>query len=110
MQPTPREFNKPSPALAFAAVLLSFLGISDLTALMLPDEPCEVYWGTQTPVRLLFLFGLTGYTYMFKKGGVLANAGSKYTTSAGDNLKNSIVFTWGFLELAAWFWVCGYVD
>jgi hypothetical protein len=25
--------------------------------------------------------------------------------STGASLNNSIVFTWGFLELAAWFWV-----
>lgn len=70
----------------------------------------EAYWGNQTPVRLLFLFGLTGYSYAFKEGGMLANAGKAYTRNAGDNLKNSIVFSWGFLELAAWFWVSGFLS
>ncbi|KAF2683399.1 hypothetical protein K458DRAFT_418996 [Lentithecium fluviatile CBS 122367] len=103
--PTPREFSKPSATTAFIAVLLAFLGVSDLTSLSLSDELAESYWGTQTPVRLTFLFAVTGYSYLFKDGGVLANSGRKYTVNAGDHLKNSIVFTWGFLELAALFWV-----
>lgn len=69
------------------------------------DEISMEFWGTQTPVRLTFLFGLTGYTYMFKEGGMFAPRGMDYRTSAGAGLNNSIIFTWGFLELAAWFWV-----
>lgn len=71
----------------------------------LPEEALELYWGVQTPVRLSFLFGITGYTYIFKEGGVWANKGSAYKHNAGDNLKNSLVFTWGFLQMIAWFWV-----
>jgi hypothetical protein len=44
---------------------------------------------------------------MFKDGGMLASKGRQYSMNAGDDLKNSIVFSWGFLELALWFWVCG---
>lgn len=69
------------------------------------EEAVETYWGTQTPVRLAFLFGLTGYSYAFKEGGVFASSGKNYTASAGDHLKNSVVFTFGFLELTIWFWV-----
>lgn len=42
---------------------------------------------------------------MFKEGGILTATGGNYKLSAGDNLKNSVVFTWSFLELSAWFWV-----
>ncbi|KAF2702928.1 hypothetical protein K504DRAFT_393570 [Pleomassaria siparia CBS 279.74] len=103
--PTPREFNTPSPSNGFTAILLLFLGLTDLTALSLSDEVRESYWGTQTPVRLLFLFVLTGYSYTFKEGGIFARQGSAYVFNAGDELKNSVVFTWGFVEMAAWFWV-----
>ncbi|KAF2281054.1 uncharacterized protein EI97DRAFT_368339 [Westerdykella ornata] len=103
--PTPREFSKPSSVTAFIGVLFAFLGLSDLTALSLPDEMCERFWGTQTPVRLTFLFAVTGYTYMFKEGGMFASKGRQYTFNSGDNMKNSIIFTWGFLELGIWFWV-----
>lgn len=103
--PTPSVFNKPSAATAFIALILAFLGIIDLTAVSMPEEYAEIYWGTQTPVRLLFLFIITGYTYMFKEGGILAATGGNYKPRAGDNLKNSVVFTWSFLELSAWFWV-----
>lgn len=103
--PTPRDFFKASPTTAFIALLFAFLGISDLTAMSMPEEAAELYWGTQTPVRLSFLFGISGYTYIFKEGGIWANKGSAYKHNVGDNLKNSLVFTWGFLEMIAWFWV-----
>ncbi|KAL1591441.1 hypothetical protein SLS60_011940 [Paraconiothyrium brasiliense] len=99
--PTPREFLKPSAATGFIAVLLAFLGITDLTALSMSEEATEAYWGTQTPVRLAFLFGLTGYSYAFKQGGIFASSGR----GAGDHLKNSLVFAFGFVELTIWFWV-----
>ncbi len=67
------------------------------------------FFTSQAPVRLLFLFAVTGYTYLFKKGGALAgrDALGMYKAGVGEELKNSVVFTWGFLELTAWFWVSG---
>jgi len=101
----PREFLKSSASTAFLAVLFAFLGLSDLTALSHSEEFFVEYWGTQAPVRLAFLFTLTGYTYVSKPGGMFAKKNRDHMMSAGDNLNNSLVFTWGFLELAAWFWV-----
>lgn len=82
-------------------MLLAFLGVSDLTALSMSEEVTDSYWGTQTPVRLAFLFALTGYSYAFKPGGVFGSSGK----GAGDHLKNSVVFAFGFVELSVWFWV-----
>jgi len=79
--------------------------MSDLTSLTLSDDLAHSYWSTQTPIRLIFLFALTGYSYLFKEDGPFASSGKKYTVNAGDQLKNSIIFTWGFLEMATWFWV-----
>jgi hypothetical protein len=56
-------------------------------------------------MRLLFLFGLTAYCYIFKEGGMFAPKGMDFRMSAGASLNNSIIFTWGFLEVSAWFWV-----
>jgi hypothetical protein len=104
LQPTPREFLKPSATTAFIAILFAFLGLSDLTALSMSEEATESYWGTQTPVRLAFLFGLTGYSYAFKQGGMFGSTGG----GAGDYLKNSVVFSFGFFELSIYFWVSSY--
>ena len=106
-QPTPRDFNKPSAATSFIAVILGLLGLTDMTASYMADEVCSTYWLTQTPVRLLFLFGLTGYTYMFKQGGMFAPRSLAHRYETGNGLNNSLVFTFGFLELTAWFWVRG---
>ncbi|OAL53252.1 hypothetical protein IQ07DRAFT_585196 [Pyrenochaeta sp. DS3sAY3a] len=103
--PTPRDFNKPTAATAFVAVLFAFLGLSDLTALSLSDDFYTQFWGTQAPVRCMFLFCVTGYTYLFKEGGMFAPRGGNFRTNPATGLNNSVIFTWGFLELVAWFWV-----
>jgi hypothetical protein len=87
------------------AVLFAFVGISDLTSLSLHEQISDEYWGLQAPVRLLFLFVVTGYTYAFKEGGLFGAQGVDYRASTGASLNNSIVFTWGFLEVGVWFWI-----
>ncbi|KAF2658291.1 hypothetical protein K491DRAFT_593241 [Lophiostoma macrostomum CBS 122681] len=105
--PTPTGFTKPSASTSFLGLIFAFLGLSDLTSVSLPSELSTTYWGTQVPVRLTFLFGITGYTYLFKPGGAFGtqSPSQKYMFSGSDDLKNALVFTWGFLELAIWFWV-----
>jgi hypothetical protein len=70
------------------------------------SEPLAVeYWSSVTPIRLLFLFPLTAYTYIFKPDGLGMVKGRFYKANAGDNLKNGMIFTWSFMELVMWFWV-----
>ena len=90
---------------AFLAILFAFIGLSDLTALSLSDEVFDQFWGTQTPVRLAFLFAVTGYSYASKEGGMFAPRTPDYAMGAGASVSNSIVFTWGFFELVTWFFV-----
>ncbi|KAI8935998.1 hypothetical protein NX059_007501 [Plenodomus lindquistii] len=103
--PTPRDFNTPTAATAFLAVLFAFIALTDLTALSLSDEVYDQFWGVQTPVRLVFLFALTGYAYVSKEGGMFAPRTQDYAMSSGAGLSNSVVFTWAFLELVTWFFV-----
>ena len=92
---------------AFVAVLLAFLGVSDLVAVSLEDEVAREYWGSIIPVRLIMLFGLSGYTYLFREGGMLGPKTKIWgaRSSPGDYLKNSMMFTWSFMEMVLWFWV-----
>lgn len=69
------------------------------------EEYAGHYWSSQVPVRLLLLFGVTGYTYTFKKGGIASAKGLSYKPGVGEDLKNGLVFTWGFMEMAIWFWI-----
>ena len=69
------------------------------------DEYAYSYWSSQLPVRLFFLFIVTGYTYLFKRGPETFAETIGHKSGAGDTLKNSLVFTWGFMEVATWFWV-----
>ena len=109
MQPHVSAFNKPGPATAFIALLLALLGLADFTAASMTEDIALEYWGSQIPVRLMFLFGVTGYTYFFKPAGLEAARQTVYRRGPGDDLKNSLVFTWGFLELVVWFWVSAVV-
>ena len=96
--------DKPSEASAFIAVILALLGISDLTAASMDEEISSYYWLAVVPVRLTFFFVLSAYVYLFKEGGILgATSGRK--AGIGEPLQNSMVFTIGFFEIAAWFWV-----
>ncbi|KAF1815831.1 hypothetical protein P152DRAFT_197844 [Eremomyces bilateralis CBS 781.70] len=92
-------FSKPSHASAFLAVILAFLGVVDLSAVSMPTVLAMQYWAVQVPVRLAFLFGLTALTYMMKP------LGDSKTRAFGQDLKNSVVFTWAFTELLLWYWI-----
>lgn len=98
--------DKPSEASALLAVILAFLGISDLTAASMEEGIAIQYWLAIVPVRMTFLFAITGYSYLFKQGGLFGSKTALSQSSIGEPLQNSMVFSWGFLELAAWFWVC----
>ena len=102
------SLDKPSEASAFIAVLLVFLGIADLTAASLQEEVALEYWLSNVPVRLLFLFGLSGYVYLFKEDGLLGSPSIRQE-GVGVNLKNSLVFAWAFMETVSWFWVRQYL-
>ncbi|KAI4132207.1 MAG: hypothetical protein LQ347_002666 [Umbilicaria vellea] len=106
--PDAPSFTTPSAPTAFLAVLLALLALSDLTAASLPEEIGSYYWSSQAPVRLFFFFVVTAYTYVFKAGGIASAWASKsgaHTAGVGDELKNSVVFTWGFVEVICWFWI-----
>ena len=113
------------------ALLFALLGLSDLGAFTLPDgrenaarlassdvipiSVANVYWSTQSLIRSFFFFGVTGYAYVFRDGarrvGGVAGAvdagedGAMGGGGAGAHLKNSLVFTLGFLETVVWYWV-----
>lgn len=115
-QPPPSSsFTTPSPATALLAAVLALSAFSDLTAASLPREITGIYWTSQAPVRLSFFFILTAYSFAFKPGGMglMGREFVKIDHSAagllgegkGQGLKNSMVFTWGFVEMVLWFWV-----
>ncbi|KAI9839618.1 MAG: hypothetical protein M1819_002244 [Sarea resinae] len=89
--------------------MTAFVGLSDLLAVSMPEEIAGYYFGAQAPVRLFFFFIVAGYPYVFKRDGIasqLAGEGKPYDSSGpGEHLKNSIVFSLGFIEFVTWFWV-----
>ena len=105
LQPHATSLDKPNEASAFIAVILAFLGLADLTAASLSEQTSLEYWLSNVPVRLTFLFILSGYIYTFKDDGIFGSKSLLRQASPGDLLRNSLVFTWAFMETAAWFWV-----
>lgn len=90
-------------------MLLAFLGLADLMAASVDEQTSLDYWLSNVPVRLMFLFGLTGYVYLFKEDGMLGARSTK-RSSTGELLQNSLVFAWAFMELATWFWVSCWIQ
>jgi hypothetical protein len=69
------------------------------------EQAAHIYWGSQTPVRLLFLFGLTFYSYLSKPSTAALPFGTDVLAESfpGDMLKNDLIFTWAFMEMGFWF-------
>lgn len=109
-QPHPDpSLSTPTTTTALLSALLFLSSLTDLTALSLPPEAAAQHWGAQAPVRLLFFFGVLGYVYLFKEGGVFGAAtAGKGGKGWGAELRNGVVFTWAFLEMMGWFWVSGF--
>lgn len=101
---SPPSLSLPSPALALAALFLALLGIADLSATGLDEEVANHYWSSQAPIRLGFFFGVTGYSYLWKEGGVIGGTRNGKVDLTGL-LCNSFIFTWGFVEMMGWFWI-----
>lgn len=87
--PDSRSFETPSPALGFLAVILAFLGITDLVTLSLPDEICLIhYWGMQAPLRLTLTFLLSVYSFFFSASSPLFYSTSPPNTSTATPNSN----------------------
>jgi hypothetical protein len=70
------------------------------------NEPVAVeYWSAATPLRLVCLFPLTAYTFLYKPTHFSGVKSKLHVATPGDNLKNSFTFSWCFLETMMWFWV-----
>lgn len=121
--PFARAFDSQSPSLAFLAVVLAFVGLTDLVTLSLPEDICLVHhWGTQAPLRMSIFLLLVFYTYLSsasspiyatansrgffsRPAGYTHETGYKPASWGGDGLKNRVFFAFIFLELMSWFWV-----
>ncbi len=92
--------------------MLALYGIADLAAASLPAEVFSLYWGSQTPVRLLFFFVLTAWSYSYRPGGWSAGRDKSAALAAleegeAKGLGSGLVFAWAFLGMISWFWVSG---
>ncbi|KAK4162400.1 increased loss of mitochondrial DNA protein 1 [Cladorrhinum sp. PSN259] len=129
--PHSRSFETQSPALGFLAVVLAFLGITDLVTLSLPDEVSLLHhWTMQAPIRTLISLLLSSYSFLFSPSSPLFSSptgNSKSSSSSsylshpsqpppssympanwsgpGDALKNRVFFTFAFVETVSWFWI-----
>jgi len=98
--PAAVSFTTPgNPALGLAALFLSFLALSDFTALSMHEEVHNLYWAAQVSVRLAAMFVFEAWLYLTKPvPGEVAEGRFK-------GLKNDVVFTWAFVEMFIMFWV-----
>ncbi|ROW00040.1 hypothetical protein VPNG_08341 [Cytospora leucostoma] len=123
--PQEPSLEKHSPALAFMAVIIAIMGLTDLVSLTLPEEVCIIHhWGTQAPLRLFISLILLAYTFAFSPSSPIyadpkarghtsrpdahsRNPGYVASSWGGDGLKNRVFFAFMFIEMVSWFslWV-----
>jgi hypothetical protein len=118
--PLARGFESQSSPLALVAVVLIFIGFSDLVSLSMPDEVCLVFhWGTQAPIRSFLSLGFVAYIFLFGPSSPLYDKSSRGPMThpsahnpayrpagwGGDTLKNRLFFTFIFIETMTWFWI-----
>ncbi|TGO54503.1 hypothetical protein BCON_0106g00200 [Botryotinia convoluta] len=104
--PYERSFDRQSAPISFLGIVFLFLGITDLVAISMPEEVSQYHWGTQAPIRFSFSAALALYSWLFSSASPIFTSRNSYHAGGwGEGLKNRIVFTWGFIEMMAWFWV-----
>ncbi|KAI0399184.1 increased loss of mitochondrial DNA protein 1 [Xylaria palmicola] len=105
--PQTQYFSTPSPTSSFLAVVLFFVGLSDLMTLSMPEEIWLIhYWGAQAPARIVVFACLTLFTYL-----TTPPAASHHhyppaygTASGSEGLRNRVFFAFTLLESLSWFW------
>ena len=98
-------FSTPSPTSSLAAVFLAFIALTDLTAVSLPEDVYNIYWATQAPVRLVALFALAAWIYVFKPAYGVGASQTLASKGWGHEAKNGVIFTFAFVETTMMFWV-----
>ncbi|KAI0909132.1 increased loss of mitochondrial DNA protein 1 [Ustulina deusta] len=105
--PQTQYFSTPSPTSSFLAVVLFFVGLSDLITLSMPEEIWLVhYWGAQAPARIVVFGCLTLFTYLTTSAHLSPHhyPAAYGTASGGEGLRNRVFFAFTFLEFLSWFW------
>ncbi|PKS06265.1 hypothetical protein jhhlp_007012 [Lomentospora prolificans] len=108
--PYARSFESQSPPLAFLAVVLATMGISDLVSLGLPEErPSASQWPSLSTFTLSCSRPLRRYTTRTPAAAYppahAQNPAYRASPWGGDGLKNRVFFTFMFVELVSWLWV-----
>ncbi|KAI1173657.1 increased loss of mitochondrial DNA protein 1 [Nemania sp. FL0916] len=112
MPPT-QYFSTPSPTSSFLAVILFFVGLSDLLTLSMPEEIWLVhYWGSQAPARIVVFGCLTLFTYITAPSPSSSSSSSNFTSarssygsaSGSEGLRNRVFFAFALLEFISWLW------
>lgn len=98
-------FSSTSATSSLAGIFLAFIALTDFTAVSLPEDIYNIYWATQAPVRLVALFGLATWIYVFKPAATLRRTVSATGKGWGHEAKNGVTFTWTFVETMMIFWV-----
>ncbi|KAI0466957.1 increased loss of mitochondrial DNA protein 1 [Xylaria cf. heliscus] len=104
--PQTQYFSTPSPTSSFLAVVLFFVGLSDLMTLSMPEEIWLIhYWGSQAPARIVVFGCLTLFTYLAAPSTSPHHYSTGYGTASGsEGLCNRVFFAFTFLEFLSWFW------
>jgi hypothetical protein len=110
LQPVNNSSKADDDFLALLAAVLTLYALADIAAISLREEVAAFYWQSQAPIRLLFFFGLTAFSYSYRPGGIFAGRADSVAAALAGKLSpggigSGLVFTWAFFGMVLWFWV-----
>ncbi|KAK9319760.1 increased loss of mitochondrial DNA protein 1 [Lipomyces orientalis] len=82
------EFKEDDPAVGVIAILLLYLGISDLATILAPNPR---FLEVAVPFRLMLAFTVSGFAYVAPESNIA--------------ISNSLVFALSFVEVVLQFWL-----
>ncbi|KAK9237682.1 increased loss of mitochondrial DNA protein 1 [Lipomyces kononenkoae] len=82
------EFKEDDPAVGLIAILLLYLGVSDLATIVTTNSR---FLEVAVPFRLMLAFTVSGFAYL--------------TTGSNIAISNSMVFALSFVEVVLQFWL-----
>ncbi|KAK9430482.1 increased loss of mitochondrial DNA protein 1 [Lipomyces doorenjongii] len=91
------EFKEDDPAVGLIAILLLYVGISDLATIVTPNPKflevavSNATWVLAVPFRLMLAFTVSGFAYL--------------TPGSNIAISNSMVFALSFVEVVLQFWL-----
>lgn len=105
--PSGSSFSNAGAASALAGLAIAIMAVSDLIATFVPLIAYDEHWSAVAPLRGTAYLLLSTWIYWTgqQPPGSFGTKSPLSPKGWGDELKNSLVFSWTFVQMTVMFWV-----